>query len=87
VETRAFSVRVGPKGRIVLPAPIRREVGLEEGAEIVVRADRGRIVLESRADALERLRAVVRDAVPPSLSLVDELLDARRAESERERSA
>lgn len=80
-------MRVGPKGRIVLPAPIRREVGLEEGAEIVVRADRGRIVLESRADALERLRAVVRDAVPPSLSLVDELLDARRAESERERSA
>ena len=87
MEPRAYSVRVGPKGRIVVPAPIRREVGLEEGAEVVVRADHGRIVVESRADALERLRAVVREAVPPSLSLVDELLAARRVDAERERAS
>jgi hypothetical protein len=43
------------------------------------------MVVESRADALERLRAVVREAVPSSSSLVDELLAARRIEAERER--
>lgn len=80
-----YRVRLGPKGRIVVPAPIRRELGLEEGAEVVVRADHGRIVVESHADALERLREVVREAVMPSLSLVDELLAARRVDAERER--
>ncbi len=85
VESLIYSVRVGPKGRIVVPAPLRREVGLEEGADVVIRADHGRIVVESRADALRRLRAVVREAVPPTLSLVDELLAARRIDGERER--
>ncbi len=85
MEPLTYSVRVGPKGRIVVPAPIRRELGFEEGAEVVVRADHGRLVVESRADALQRLRAVVREAVPPSLSLVDELLAARRIDAERER--
>lgn len=84
VDTPAYRVRVGPKGRIVVPAAIRRELRLEEGVEVVVRADHGRIVVESRADALGRLRAVVREAVPPSVSLVDELLANRRTEAERE---
>ncbi len=85
MESLTYSVRVGPKGRIVVPAPIRREVGLEEGTEVVIRADHGRIVVESRADALRRLRAVVREAVPPTLSLVDELLAARRIDAGLER--
>lgn len=85
VDTIAYRARVGPKGRIVVPAPIRRELALEEGVEVVVRVDNGRMVVESRADALERLRAVVREAVPSSSSLVDELLAARRIEAERER--
>lgn len=84
VDTPSYLVRVGPKGRIVVPAPIRRELRFEEGAEVVVRADRGRMVVESRADVLERLRAVVREAVPSSVSLVDELLEARRTEAVRE---
>ena len=75
----------GRRAGIVVPAPIRRELGFEEGAEVVVRTDHGRLVVESRADALRRLRAVVREAVPPSLSLVDELLAERRDEVRRER--
>lgn len=85
MDTSAYRVRLGPKGRIVVPAAIRRELGLEEGAEVVVRVDHGRMVVESRADALERLRAVVREAVPSSASLVDELLAARRIDAESER--
>ena len=85
MDTSAYRVRLGPKGRIVVPAAIRRELGLEEGAEVVVRVDHGRMVVESRADALERLRAVVREAVPSSAGLVDELLAARRIDAESER--
>ena len=82
----AFSIRVGPKGRIVVPATLRRELGMEEGADVVVRAERGRLVVEPRAVALSRLRAVVRRAVPDDVSLfVDELLAERRDEVRRER--
>lgn len=81
----AFPARVGPKGRIVVPAPLRRELGMEEGADVVVRAERGRLVVEPRAVALERVRAVVREAVPADESLADELLAARGEEARRER--
>lgn len=83
---KAFVVGVGPKGRIVVPAPLRRELGIEEGAEVVVRAERGRLVVEPRALVLRRLRARVRDAVPEEVSLVEELLVARRREARRERA-
>jgi len=87
VDTETFNVRVGPKGRIVLPAPIRRALGFEEGAEVVLFADRGRLVVESRDGALARLRSVVQEAVPSSASLVDELLAARHADAWHERSS
>ena len=81
----SFPVRVGPKGRIVVPAPLRHALGMEEGAEVVVRADRGRLVVEPRALVLGRLRAKVRDTVPDDVSLVDELVAARRHEARRDR--
>ena len=82
--SETFNLRVGPKGRIVVPAVLRRELGMEEGADVVVRADRGRLVVEPRAVALSRLRAPVRRAVPEDVSLVDELLAERRDEVRRE---
>ena len=81
----AFAVRVGPKGRIVVPAPLRRELGMEEGADVVVRAEGERLVVEPRAVVLDRLRTFVRDAVPADASLVDELLVARKDEVRRQR--
>ena len=83
----AFSVRVGPKGRILVPAVLRRELGMEEGADVIVRADGGCLVVESRAHALSRLRATVRRAAPEDVSLVDELLVERRNEVGREPSS
>ena len=59
---------------------------MEEGADVVVRAERGRLVVEPRAVALSRLRATVRRAVPDDVSLVDELLAERRDEARREPS-
>jgi AbrB family looped-hinge helix DNA binding protein len=83
--SNSFAVRVGPKGRIVVPAPLRHELGMEEGADVVARAERGRLVVEPRAVVLDRLRASVRRNVPEHVSLVDELLDERRREARRER--
>ncbi|MGZ5213802.1 MAG: AbrB/MazE/SpoVT family DNA-binding domain-containing protein [Actinomycetota bacterium] len=42
-------VRMGPQGRIVVPADIRRELGLDEGSTMAASAEDGRLVLEPRA--------------------------------------
>ena len=42
------SFRVGQKGRVMLPAAVRRAAHLEDGAEVVARSDgEGRIIIES----------------------------------------
>ena len=82
---KVFGLRVGPKGRIVIPVALRHELGIDEGADVVAWAEHGRLVVESRASVLEGLRAVVGDAVPAELSLVDELLAARKDEAGHER--
>lgn len=42
------------QGRIVIPARIRRALGLQEGGELVIRLEGSRIVLEPYAGDLER---------------------------------
>src|SRR5260370_17178434 len=52
VQTMAHSVRIGAKGRIVLPAALRAETHLKEGDELIVTAADGRVVMET-PDALK----------------------------------
>lgn len=65
----------------MVPAPLRRELGLETGDELVARAENGRLVFEPRAAVIERLRARFEDVKG---SLADELLAERRGEAARE---
>lgn len=80
----AIRVTVGPKGRVVVPAPIRRELGIEEGTELMARVEGDGIVLEPRSAAIRRLQALVRATVPEGVSLGDELIAERREEARRE---
>ncbi len=79
----AIRVRVGPKGRVVVPAPIRQALGIEEGTELMARIEGDGIVLEPRSAALRRLQALFAH-IPRDVSLVDELIDERREEARRE---
>ena len=79
-----FPVRIGPKGRLVVPVELRRALALEEGTEAVARAEDGRLVVERRDVALRRLRDAVARSVGREVSLVDELIAARREEARRE---
>lgn len=80
----AIPVRVGPKGRVVVPAAIRRQLGIEEGTELMARVDGDAVVLERRGAALRRLQELVTSIVPRDVSLVDELIAERREEARRE---
>lgn len=79
-----YMVKVGNRGRLVLPAPVRDSLGLEEGSQLLLFLDES-----SESVRLERARDVARSsrgmfADDSGRSLVDELLDERRAEAERE---
>ena len=74
-------VSVGPKGRVVIPAGIRRELGIEEGSELVALVEGEAVVLVPRSAIKTRLRSLFASTVD---SMRDELMAERRAEAERE---
>lgn len=82
-EPSFVRVRLGPQGRIVVPAHLRRALGLEVGDALVASIEDGRLVLAPREAALAHLL----DRFPVASegqSAVDELLAQRRAEGRRD---
>src|SRR5262249_44635870 len=77
-------IRVGPQGRLVIPASMRRALGLQTGEVLVARVEEDRLVLERPRGALARLQRTFQAAVPEGVSLADELVADRRAEARRE---
>ena len=79
-----FDIQVGPQGRVVIPARLRKALGLEPGDRLVAGVDGQRLILERREAVLARLQDSFADAVPAGVSLVDELIAERRSEASRE---
>jgi AbrB family looped-hinge helix DNA binding protein len=80
---RLAEVRVGPQGRVVIPARMREELGIGAGELLVARIEEGRVVLERRENVLRRVRGRFA-TVPTEASLVDALISERREEARRE---
>ena len=76
-------VRIGPQGRIVIPAPLRKALSLRTGDTLTARVEDGQIVLEKREHILARLKSRFAE-VPHGVSLVQQLIAERRAEVLRE---
>lgn len=74
-------VSVGPKGRVVIPAGIRRSLGIEEGAELVALVEGEAVVLVPRSAIKSRLRSMF---AAVGVSMREELITDRRAEAARE---
>ena len=65
---------MGEKGRVVLPAAVRRAAGIDEGAEVVARTDGdGRLVIETVESIKRRVWGFA-----PELSGIDPREDIRR---------
>jgi AbrB family looped-hinge helix DNA binding protein len=77
-------LRIGAQGRVVIPAEMRRELGIEPGETLMARVESHRLVLERRDEILARLRRETRGTRAEGASVVDELIAERRAEARRE---
>lgn len=78
------TVVLGESGRIVLPAAIRKEFGLEAGERLTVTSDAGAIRILSRKMALESLRAGIIKQRGSLDGILDEFLAEKREEAARE---
>ena len=81
-DDEAIEVTLGPQGRLVVPAPLRRRLGLSQGDVLIARADEDRLVLERREAILARLQSTFAH-VPAEVSLADELTPSAWLELER----
>lgn len=73
--------KVSGMGRVVLPAELRKEFGIEDGKEVVFSRTEYGIQITPLDQAIRQAQEVVRRYVPKGVSLVDELHAARRKDS------
>lgn len=81
----ANTAHIDSHGRIVIPAAFRRALGLREGDEVMVELEDGTVRILTRAEGIKRAQEIVaRRLAGDERSLVDELIEDRRAEAARD---
>jgi bifunctional DNA-binding transcriptional regulator/antitoxin component of YhaV-PrlF toxin-antitoxin module len=76
-------LHVGPQGRLVIPARLRRVWHIEPGEVLLARLENDRLILEKPTQILQRVKERYA-ALRSQPSLADELIAERRAEAKRE---
>jgi AbrB family looped-hinge helix DNA binding protein len=82
-KTERHTIALGERGRLVLPAQLRRRLDLHPGDRLIVTVDtEGGLRVISARDQAERLRGLYRE-LAPGRSLAEELIAERREEAGR----
>lgn len=76
-------VQVSAQGRLVIPAALRKALGLKPGDRLIARQEGESLVLERREVIEQRLWQMF-GQIPKDVSLVDELIAERREAARRE---
>ena len=76
--------KLGKGGRIVIPAAMRKLIGVSEGDELILRYRAGRLEVMTVCQAVQEAQDLVSRYVPEDQRLVQGLLAERQAEAERE---
>ena len=80
-----ISVRVEKSGRVLIPAAVRRRLGLKEGeSELLLKVDETSLVITTRAHALRRIQEWAAHGVEPDRRISEEFLQERHDEAARE---
>jgi AbrB family transcriptional regulator (stage V sporulation protein T) len=82
-DMQTFQVPVTTNGRMVIPAALRRQLGLQDGSTALLQLDdNGRVYLTSREVALRSAQSMLAPFIKNYS--VDNFIADRRAEAERE---
>ena len=78
------TLRLGPGGRVVIPANMREAMGLKQGDALVAKLSGGELTLVTLMGLVRELQTITNKHVPEGVSVVDEFIADRRAEAARE---
>jgi antitoxin PrlF len=84
-KNSATTVVVGRQGRVVIPADVRRDMGIGEGDRLSVELHGGRIILVPQKEEVARIRGMFRHLGDGQV--VADLIADRRRESANEPDA
>ena len=73
-----YKTVLGEGGRVVVPAEVRRKLGLKKGDQLIMQLKDSEVCMFTQQQAVERAQAMVRRYVPEERSLVAELIRERR---------
>lgn len=76
--------KVTQGGRIVIPAEMRRRLGIEVGEDVSIALDGESLRIVTQKESTKRAQELVRKMIPEDVSLVDELIADRRREAANE---
>jgi AbrB family looped-hinge helix DNA binding protein len=75
-------VRLDEAGRVVIPAKMRKELGMSKGDWLVIGVEDGEVRVFTVEEAIRKAQETMRKYVPDrSRSMVDELISERRWEA------
>lgn len=83
-ETFSSRVRVDSAGRIVIPADLRDQLGIEPGHDLILSGDGHGIHLQTFDQTVRAAQEAFAPYRVPGVSVVDELIRDRREEARRE---
>lgn len=78
-------VRMDRAGRLVVPARIRKALGLEAGQDLIASLEGDFVRLQTLDAALRRVRSIARRRCKENGSVVDAFIAERRAEAAKDR--
>jgi AbrB family looped-hinge helix DNA binding protein len=77
--------RIDKAGRVLIPAKLRKELDVGPGDPVVLETRGDELYLRPYKTAIREAQAIIRKYIPDrDRSLVDELIEERRREAERE---
>jgi len=77
-------LRLAENGRVVIPAQVRKDLGVESGGEIILERQEHGYRLTTRRQRIEEAQRYLRRHVKPGVSLVDDLIAERREAAKHE---
>jgi len=79
IHMRPEFLTIAPNGRLLIPAEMRAELGVQRGGRVVARVENGAVILEAVAAAVRRAQSMIREYDHGGGSAVQELIQERRA--------
>lgn len=84
MASREIRLRLAENGRVVIPAQVRKELGVESGGEIILQREENGYRLSTRRQRIEEARRYLRRHAKPGGSVVEEFIAERREAARHE---